>query len=266
MRTAAASGAVNPPLLSIITICFDSAGTIADTFASVRAQRDPRVEYIVVDGASKDGTVALIGANADIVDAFVSEPDAGTSDALNKGVRMASGTYLWFLNADDWLEPGAVAEVLDRLVAVGQPGDLMLIGSTRYVSRDGRELAMMRCDRTSLGRMLEFKPVPYPSTILSRALFERCGGFGPSYEIVNDYEFWLRAMAHGPRIEFLDRVLANMRDGGQSSSQARVADRLRHQIELFRVQLGHSSVAHACRSQATRLADFVRKRAARPVR
>jgi glycosyltransferase involved in cell wall biosynthesis len=254
------------PLLSIITICYDSARTIADTFASIRAQADPRVEYIVVDGGSKDGTVDLIRANADLIDAYVSEPDAGSSDALNKGVRMAHGSYLWFVNADDWLEPGALAVVLDRLAGIGSRGDLMLIGSTRYVSRDGAEREMVTCDRASLDRILEFNPIPYPSTILSRELFLRCGGFGLSYEIVNDYEFWLRAMAQGPRFEFLDRVLANMREGGQSSSQASVANRARHQFELFRVQRAHASLLRACRSQVARLVAFVRTRSTRAAR
>lgn len=262
MQPDAAAGKSTPPLLSIITICYRSVGTLGDTLASVRAQADPRVEYIVVDGGSKDGSLELIRASADIVDAFVSEPDAGTSDALNKGVRMSHGTYLWFLNADDWLEPGALAAVLDRLAALGQRDDLMLIGSTRYVTGDGAEIALMTCDRASLARMLEHNPVPYPSTILSRALFERCGGFGLSYEIINDYEFWLRAMAQGPHIAFLDRVLANMREGGQSSSQASVANRTRHQVELFRVQRDHASLLCACRSQVARLVDFVRTRAA----
>jgi glycosyltransferase involved in cell wall biosynthesis len=261
-----ATDAARTPLLSIVTICYDSARTIADTFASIRAQADPRVEYIVVDGASRDGTVDLIRANADIIDAFVSEPDAGTSDALNKGVRMARGGFLWFLNADDWLEPGALAVVLDRLAAFGLRDDLMLIGSTRYVSQEGALLSLMSCDPASLARMLECNPIPYPSTILSRALFERSGGFGLTYEIVNDYEFWLRVMARRPRVELLDRVLANMREGGQSSSQASVANRARHQFELFRVQRAHTSLPRACRSQVARLVDFVRTRAAGTVR
>jgi len=241
------------PLLSIVTICFNSAGTVADTFASVRAQRDPRVEYIVVDGGSSDATPELMRANADLIDASVSEPDRGTSDALNKGSRMASGTWLWFLNSDDFLEPGAVAAVLERLEAAEPAEHLLLIGQTRYVSRSGETLKMMTCDREALERVLEVNPIPYPSTVQSRALFQQVGGFAADFEIVNDYEYFLRALALRPRVEFLERVLANMREGGQSSSSASLANRARHQIELFRVQSRDMTLGRSLHSQVARV-------------
>jgi hypothetical protein len=143
---------------------------------------------------------------------------------------------------------------------------IFLILTALKLAREGAVLFLMSCDRASLARMLECNPIPYPSTILSRALFERSGGFGLTYEIVNDYEFWLRVMARRPQVDLLDRVLANMREGGQSSSQASVANRARHQFELFRVQRAHTSLPRACRSQVARLVDFVRTRAAGTVR
>jgi glycosyltransferase involved in cell wall biosynthesis len=259
-------GTAPAPRLSIITICFNSAATLPDTFASLRAQRDPRIEYIVVDGGSSDTTRALLRDHSDLIDAWVSEPDEGTSDALNKGVAMARGDDLWFVNADDWIEPGAIAAVLALPADAGPHEGRLLIGHTRYVSRDGATLYTMRCDARSLARIHDTNPVPYPSTLISRSLFLRCGGFSRTYEIVNDYEFFLRALATGPRVRFIDRVLANMRDGGQSSSQASVANRARHQLELFRVQRAHLSLARAGRAQAIRLLDFVRTRSigARP--
>lgn len=245
-----------PPLLSIVTICFNSASTVADTFASVRSQRDPRVEYVVVDGGSRDATPELMRANADLIDASVSEPDRGTSDALNKGSWMASGTWLWFLNSDDFLEPGAVAAVLERLEAADPSEPLLLIGQTRYVARSGEMLKMMTCDREALRRALEVNPIPYPSTIQSRALFLQLSGFAADFKIVNDYEYFLRALALRPRIEFLERVLANMREGGLSSSNASLANRARHQIELFRVQRRHLSLGRALHSQLERVARW----------
>jgi glycosyltransferase involved in cell wall biosynthesis len=252
--------AAGAPRLSIVTICFNSAATLPDTFASLRAQRDPRVEYIVVDGGSTDGTRSLLRDHADLVDAWVSEPDEGTSDALNKGVAMARGDDLWFVNADDWIEPGAIEAVLAQPAEAGPNAERLLIGHTRYVTRDGETLYTMRCDAQALSRIHETNPVPYPSTIITRSLFLRCGGFSRHYEIVNDYEFFLRALATGPRVRFIDQVLANMREGGQSSSQASVANRARHQFELFRVQRAHLSLARASRAQVIRVLDFVRSR------
>lgn len=246
------------PLLSIVTICFNSAATIGDTFASVRRERDPRVEYLVIDGGSTDATPDLMRANADLIDTSVSEPDRGTSDALNKGARLARGTYLWFVNSDDTIEPGALAAVLERLQAEDPASPLMLIGHTRYVSRDGRPLRMLSCDAAGLERILDYNPIPYPSTVQSRELFQRAGGFASDFEIVNDYEYFLRALALGPRVLFIDRVLAVMRDGGQSSSSASLSNRLRHQVELFRVQRRHRSFGRACLGQVARIGDWIR--------
>ena len=93
------------PVVSIITVVYNAARLLEKTMESVRTQKEnyPYIEYIIVDGASKDGTLALIEANRDIVDRFVSEPDKGIYDAMNKGLKMATGTFVWFLNAGDYI-------------------------------------------------------------------------------------------------------------------------------------------------------------------
>ena len=93
------------PVVSIITVVYNAARLLEKTMESVRVQREtyPYIEYIIVDGASKDGTLALIEANRDIVDRFVSEPDKGIYDAMNKGLAMAAGSFVWFLNAGDYI-------------------------------------------------------------------------------------------------------------------------------------------------------------------
>ena len=93
------------PVVSIITVVYNAARLLEKTMESVRTQKEnyPYIEYIIVDGASKDGTLALIEANRDIVDRFVSEPDKGIYDAMNKGLKMATGAFVWFLNAGDYI-------------------------------------------------------------------------------------------------------------------------------------------------------------------
>ncbi|MCX7227964.1 MAG: glycosyltransferase family 2 protein [Burkholderiales bacterium] len=274
------SAARGEPLLSLVTVCRNAARTIGDTFASVRAQRGPEVEYVVIDGGSDDGTVELIRREAGIIDAWVSEPDRGIFDAMNKGARRSTGRNLWFLNADDRLEPGALSEVLDRLrdaagdgareggreggsVGAGE-GGVILAGRTRRVDDDGTTLAIDRHVAPGTRAGEPAHTFAHPSTIMPRALFDRLGGFDPSLRIAGDYDLLWRAMSlHTPVIE-LDRVLTVMRAGGVSSGDAPLAMRVRHELEVIAVQRRHAGVAAAARGHLVRLGRLLGARAAAP--
>ncbi|MFN7643263.1 MAG: glycosyltransferase family 2 protein [Burkholderiales bacterium] len=270
------SAARGEPLLSLVTVCRNAARTIGDTFASVRAQRSPEVEYVVIDGGSDDGTVELIRREAGTIDAWVSEPDRGIFDAMNKGARRSTGRNLWFLNADDRLESGALSEVLDRLreaagdgareggrVGAGE-GGVILAGRTRRVDDDGTTLAIDRHVAPGTRAGEPAHTFAHPSTIMPRALFDRLGGFDPSLRIAGDYDLLWRAMSlHTPVIE-LDRVLTVMRAGGVSSGDAPLAMRVRHELEVLAIQRRHAGVAAAARGHLVRLGRFLGARAAGP--
>lgn len=272
------SAARGEPLLSLVTVCRNAARTIGDTFASVRAQRGPEVEYVVIDGGSDDGTVELIRRDAGTIDAWVSEPDRGIFDAMNKGARRSTGRNLWFLNADDRLEPGALSEVLVRLreaagdgtreggrVGAGE-GGVILAGRTRRVDDDGTTLAIDRHVAPGTRAGEPAHTFAHPSTIMPRALFDRLGGFDPSLRIAGDYDLLWRAMSlHTPVIE-LDRVLTVMRAGGVSSGDAPLAMRVRHELEVIAIQRRHAGVAAAARGHLVRLGRFLGARAAAPGR
>ena len=101
------------PLVTVVTVCFNAARTLAQCVDSVLTQTYPNVEYVVVDGSSDDGTVELLERYAEHIDYFVSEPDSGLYNAMNKGLALASGEYILFPNADDWY----VADAIEQLVA-----------------------------------------------------------------------------------------------------------------------------------------------------
>jgi glycosyltransferase involved in cell wall biosynthesis len=241
------------PLLSIVTVCFNAAATIGDTLASVGAQRCPGVEHVIVDGGSDDGTVELVRRASDSVAAWVSEPDAGIFDAMNKGARLARGRFLWFVNADDRLEPGAVDAVVARLRDGGDPAETILVGETRRIDADGMPT---RIDRYQPPKPRDGEPAhafPHPSTIIPRGLFERLGGFDPRLRIAGDYDLLWRAALLPVPVVTLERVLVAMREGGVSSSSAPLRVRARHEFEVASIQARHAGPLSAARCHLIRL-------------
>ncbi len=248
------------PILSIVTVCFNAAATIGQTLESVREQKREGVEYVVIDGASSDDTGAIVRRSGDVVDCFVSEPDAGIFDAMNKGARRSTGRMLWFLNADDRLEPGALAAVLERLHEAGPGSDALVAGHTRRVDRAGSTLAIDRYVGPGVRAGEPSHTFAHPSTIMPRALFERLAGFDASLRIAGDYDLFWRAMALGASVSVLDRVLVAMRVGGVSSDTAPLATRIRHEFEVISIQHRHAGALVAARCHLTRVGRFARAR------
>jgi glycosyltransferase involved in cell wall biosynthesis len=201
------------PSISIVTPCLNAADTIGEALASVRAQRYPRLEHVVVDGGSTDGTVELLRQAEDI--RFVSEPDRGRADAVNKGVAMTGGEVIGWLNADDRYEPGA-------LLAVGQaiadnPAASWVTGYCRIIGADGREIRrsvtlyknfLLR--RFSYRLYLTQNFVSDPATFVRRRTLLEAGPVDDRYEISHDYDLWLRVARRGDPV-LLRRYLSSFR-------------------------------------------------------
>ena len=121
------------PKVSLITVSFNSAKTIADTIKSVRSQSYPNLEYIIIDGGSTDGTLDVIEQNSDIIDCVLSEKDDGIYDAMNKGIRFANGEAIGFINGDDVL---ANSMVIDHVVlALEKEGAQVCYSDLVYVDQ-----------------------------------------------------------------------------------------------------------------------------------
>lgn len=106
---------MSAPLLAVITVCRNAQATIERALDSVAAQKFSAIEYIVVDGASTDATLSLVRARDGLVDRLISEPDTGIYNAMNKGVAVATGSFVWYLNADDAYLPGSLAAFLAQI-------------------------------------------------------------------------------------------------------------------------------------------------------
>jgi len=207
-------------LVSVVTAVRDGEKTLGRTIASVRAQNIQGLEYIIVDGASTDGTVDLIRANLDIVGAWKSEPDCGISDGFNKGIAMTSGKYVALLNADDWFSPGQVGYGIEALEKTGAD---FAFGDLLYHDADGKTLYCVRGDPEYARSIARVMPaLNHPTVIVRRSAYERHGLFDPRLRYAMDYEFLLRLHRAGCRGVYEPRMIGHMTlEGASDRNSAR---------------------------------------------
>lgn len=195
------------PSVSIVTIVRNGVTTLGRAVQSVLSQEYPKIEYIVVDGGSTDGTLDVIRSQDDRIAIWVSETDAGISDAFNKGIAFAHGDIVGILNSDDWYEPGAISAVVHALVKSGAD---IAYGKLQYWEGN-RRTYLVTSDASLLDRGMT---VGHPTVFVRRTCYERFGLFRLDFQQAMDYEWLLRAKVSGARFCFVDLCLANMQGGG----------------------------------------------------
>jgi glycosyltransferase involved in cell wall biosynthesis len=199
-----------PPKISVITVSRNSVGTIERTIRSVLDQTYPKVEYIVIDGGSTDGTVAVIERYADSLAHWVTEPDRGISHAFNKGISAARGELIGIINADDWYEPDAVARMAASY-ANGRPD--VLFGNL------GREGHVQRPDRRFREKIPYIMPtLNHPTCFVKAEAYRRFGTFEERYKIAMDYDLLRRFHALGATFRYVDHLVASQSRGGLSDT------------------------------------------------
>jgi glycosyltransferase involved in cell wall biosynthesis len=208
-----------PMKVTIITAAYNAAKTIDETLNSVARQSYPNVEHIIVNGASTDGTLSIIEQYRDKLAAVVSGPDHGVYDAMNKGLALASGEVVGFLNADDVY---ASKDVLSRVVSIMEREGLdALFGDVEFFSPKDptRTVRRYRSARFSPDQIaLGWMPA-HPALFLRRRVYERYGHFRTDYRIAGDFEYCARIF-HGKTLVYrsLPETLVRMRTGGISTS------------------------------------------------
>ena len=204
--------------VSIITIVLNAEDTIEDTILSVLGQTYKDIEYIVVDGASIDGTIKIINKYRDRMAEYISEHDDSYSEAMNKGLRLATGEIVGFLHADDIY---ATDKVLRQMVGVFRERDVdCLWGDLVYVSKMDPE-KVVRYWRSCEYRNYLFKSgwmPPHPTFFAKKTVYERYGYFNTDLRISADYEMMLRLL-HKHKISsyYLPEIMVRMRLGGLSN-------------------------------------------------
>lgn len=201
--------------LSIITVNLNNAGGLQKTIGSVINQTFRNFEFIIIDGASKDGSVDIIKEHAGSLSFWISEPDKGIYAAMNKGIKYSNGEYCLFLNSGDYLMHNNVLEKIFRNSIIGE----VVSGNVLKVRPNNKFRRVSSPEKVSLHKLC-IHSLPHQATLIKRSLFEEIGLYNENYRIVSDWEFFLKTLVlHEKSYQHLDEDVSYFKIGGVSSSE-----------------------------------------------
>ena len=248
--------------ISIITVCYNSEKTIQDTLSSIEAQTYENIEYLVVDGGSTDSTLQILENNRRIISKYISEPDNGLYDARNKGLSMASGDVIGFINSDDMLDQATCISEIAKVFE--NSGAEIVYGDKLYVNPENTE----KIERYWQAGAFDIKAyksgwmTPHLSTYIKKSVYEKFGRFNTDFKIAADYELMLRFIVKNKiRPVYLPMVIARMRSGGISNSS--ILNILRSNVEVYRswkINSLHISISIIFIKPLMKLVQFFRKK------
>ena len=197
------------PLVTIITPSFNQARFLEATIQSVLSQDYPRIEYMIVDGGSNDGSVDVIKKYESRLAWWVSEKDKGQTDAINKGFAQANGEILAWINSDDTYEPGAVSAAVKYLQDHPEVG--MVYGDCNFISESGRVIGKFGSAQTNYRLLRQgYAHIPQQTMFLRADLWKQVGPLDPSFYFAMDYDLWTRIAAR-TEIKYVPQTWANFR-------------------------------------------------------
>jgi glycosyltransferase involved in cell wall biosynthesis len=178
------------PLVSIVTPSYHQANFLEKTMRSVLEQDYPNIEYLVIDGASTDGSVDLIKKYAEKISWWVSEKDNGQAEAINKGLARARGEYVSWINSDDYYMPGAVSDAVKALSSHPEAG--FVFGNVQVVDQNERILNNLNYGDWNLVDLMSFRIIGQPGVFMRRSVVEKVGYLDQSYHFLLDHQLWIR--------------------------------------------------------------------------
>lgn len=205
--------------ISIVTVCYNSASTIRDTLESVLSQTYQDIEYIVIDGASKDSTLAIISEYEGRISTVLSEPDKGIYDAMNKGIKLATGDYVGILNSDDVFSSTSTIEALVNFLRDNPTCDASYANLV-FVQRDNTEVVTRKYSSSGFSTWkIRFGfMIPHPTFYARRSLFDQFGYYKLGYRVSADFELMTRFITQGIKLSRHDANMVKMRQGGISTT------------------------------------------------
>jgi len=223
----------NMPLVSIITVCYNSANTLEHTINSVISQTHKNIEYIIIDGGSTDGTQEIIKKYERYINYWVSEKDEGIYDAINKGISVSTGELVGIINSDDWYNDNAVEIIVNEYMS--QRENDILHGNSILHFKESQYLVLPLLD---INRVRYRMPLNHPACFVTKRAYESYGCFDVKYKIAADYELMLRFYLKGAKFMHVNKVISHMRTGGISWSTTDVF----YETRDIAVRYGSSSI------------------------
>lgn len=236
---------MSEPLFSIITISFNSEKTIERTIKSVLEQTYKDLEYIIVDGCSKDRTLDIVKKYEPLFEGrmkWKSEPDKGIYDAMNKGIRMATGDIIGIVNSDDWLESGAVEVVANAFDENKKDTNTLYCGDIVFHYNNDEQKRM----DANISLFKKNAPlwimngIRHPATFVPRKVYDRVGLFNDKMKLSADQDFILRCYFQGVNFYHVNNVLSNMAAGGLSTDNTKTS--LEASIHDRRIMLKENNI------------------------
>ncbi len=232
------------PKFSVITVTYNARPLLEDTIQSVISQTYRHVEYIIVDGGSHDGTLALIGKYRERIACVVSEPDRGLYDAMNKGIRLATGDYLCFLNAGDSFHEDDTLQQMVHTIHTAELPDV-IYGETALVDREGH---FVRMRRLSAPETLTWKSFRQGMLVCHQAFFAKRSLAEPydlQYRFSADFDWCIRVMKkartlHNTRLTLIDYLDEGMTTRNQKASLRERFRIMAHHYGLISTMLHHA--------------------------
>lgn len=197
------------PLVTIVTPSYNQADFLEETIRSVLNQDYKNIQYIIVDGASTDGSVAIIRRYEDKISKWISENDRGQTDAINKGISFAEGEILGWLNSDDTLVPLAISEAVQFLN--DNPAVGLVYGDANYIDKNSKVIGRFPAAQTTLKKLRHgYVHIPQQASFFRKSLWDKVGPLDPSFYFAMDYDLWVR-LASLSEIKYIPRIWANFR-------------------------------------------------------
>ncbi len=212
--------------ISIITVCYNSAKTIQDCIQSVVNQSYSNLEYILIDGQSTDNTLEIVYSFGSKISQVISEQDKGMYDAINKGIKLATGDIIGILNSDDmYVDELVLSEVVQKMKATNADA---LYADLNYVDQmdTNKVIRYWKSGEYKKGSFLSGWMPPHPTFFIKKDFYLQYGGYSLDLVSAADYELMLRMIhKNSAKMAYLPRVIVNMRVGGMSNSS--LSNRLR---------------------------------------
>lgn len=222
------------PSFSIITVTYNAKAVLEDTINSLLSQTCPDYEFIVIDGASKDGTVDILNKYKSQITTYISEPDKGIFDAMNKGIKLATGKWLYFLNAGDKFASDNILQIIkDNYLADEKKivcGKVQVVDNIKHITHN-QFYPRFKVQGNNFRKMF-VSALCHQSLFITRDAYNIAGGFNANFKVFADFDTVIKILQKGYQLNYIDKLIGFYDINGGSASW-RNARKLYHEKELI---------------------------------